>query len=632
LKNRESITFYLLAFLICLPATSWAGFLEMPEITEMPDLERKSMLKDLDIPSVRDRDPDPDSGPRLNVERFKLQGIVEYPDLGITKAEIDKLIEGIRFELMQEYKVEESGFTKTELEEVSNLLVEIEEETLERHVSDLEVQKLVWLVREQRSSRGITLGTIETVADRITQFYRERGFILAKAYIPKQEVRDGIVTLTLLLGNLGEVEVHDNEMYNKKIISSVFDNDLSLPVTSQVVEENIYLINDYPGLAAIGFFEPGAQVGDTKLNLNVKAEERYHANLRYDNHGSEDTGDQRFYGEVLFNNLAGVGDLLHIGALNSFSPDNTTYWQVRYSFNLFSPRWDMGIGRTQNQFVLAQNESEILSQLELSGETEQTDVDINYKLKRSRVENYNITVSWENIISDLQLGNIRDPSGLLDDEITNYTLTFNYDVLQEASKILHQGYVTYTSGEFIEGVDPGQDEKFDILLSEYTLLSFIQIPYFEIDTRLIFRSSLQLTGSALSSISQYSLGGPTTARGYPVNQFSADNAAYLGVDWVFNWPSLLDFDVSPSHTMKDFAQPFFFADTAYGIKTSLRSDEEDSEATLIDAGIGFRIFYENQFQGNLQFAFPISNKFTDVELDEPEDSVRIVFDFQYSFR
>ncbi|MCP4488283.1 MAG: ShlB/FhaC/HecB family hemolysin secretion/activation protein, partial [Gammaproteobacteria bacterium] len=50
-------------------------------------------------------------------------------------------------------------------------------------------------------------GQIETVADRITQFYRQRGFHLAKAYIPKQEARDGVVTLALLLGSLGEVEV-----------------------------------------------------------------------------------------------------------------------------------------------------------------------------------------------------------------------------------------------------------------------------------------------------------------------------------------------------------------------------------------------------------------------------------------
>ncbi len=621
----------LLVISVCLPLDSIAGFLEMPEITEMPDFERKSMLKDLDVPNVRDRDPDPSSGPRLNVERFKLQGIVEFPELGITKAEIEKLIEGIRNDLMQEYKVLPSGFTASELEDVSKLLVEIEEQTMERHVTDLEVQKLVWLVREQRSSRGITLGTIETVADRITQFYRERGFILAKAYIPKQEVRDGIVTLTLLLGALGEVELQGNEMYEANIVTSVFDDDLAKPVTSKVMEESIYLINDYPGLAVMGFFGPGSQVGDTRLSLNVRDEQRYNANIRVDNHGTDETGRQRLYGEVLVNNLVGAADQLHLGALHSFEPSNTTYWLVRYSFNLFNPRLRLTLGRTENQFVVEQNNSEFLSQLEISGVTEQSDVVLSYKLKRSRVENYNISFTWEHISSDLQLGNLNDPGGLLDDEVTNYKLSLNYDILQESSKVLHQGVVGYVSGNFDEGNDSGQDDNFDILVSDYTLLTFLTIPYTDINTRLILRSSMQLTESALSSISQIFLGGPTRARGYPVNQFSADSAVFVGVDWIFNLPSWLDFKITDNYSLKNFTQPFLFVDAAYGIKHSFRVDEKDSEATLYDIGIGFRLFYLDDIQGNLQFAFPISNHFTDAELDTPDDGVRFVFDLQYGF-
>jgi len=603
----------------------------MPEITEVPDLERKSMLKDLSVPSVRDRDPDPEAGPRLNVERFKLQGIVEYPELGITKAEIDKLIEGIRSDLMEEYKVLPSGFTASELEEVSNLLDEIEEETMDRHVTDLEVQKLVWLVREQRSSRGITLGTIETIADRITQFYRERGFILAKAYIPRQEVRDGIVTLTLLLGTLGEVEVHGNEMYDTDIISSVFDDDLAQPVTSDVIEENIYLVNDYPGLAVMGFFEPGSQVGDTRLNLNTRGEQRYFMNIRVDNHGTEETGRQRLYGEVLVNNLLGVADQLHLGALRAFSPSNTTYWLLRYSFNLFNPRLRLAMGRTQNQFVVEQNNSELLSLLDINGVTKQTDVVLNYKLKRSRVQNYSVGLAWENIISDLQLGDIPDSGGLLDDEVTNYKLLFNFDVLQESSRILHQGLVAYVSGRFDQGNNFGQDDTFDILIADYTLLTFLTVPYTDIDTRLILRSSVQLTESALSSLSQIFLGGPTRARAYPVNQFSADSAAYIGVDWIFNLPSWLDINFSNTKSLKDFTQPFVFADAAYGIKNAFKVDGEDSEATLYDLGIGFRIFYLSELQGNLQFAYPISSTFTDETLATPDDSVRVVFDLQYGF-
>ncbi len=609
-----------------------AGFLDMPEITEPPDLERRSFLLDMDIPSVRERDPDPESGPRLNVTKFNLQGIVEYPELGITRREIEKLVERIRFELMEEYKLLDSGYTQDEVNQIIDMLVDIENETLDRHVTDLDLQKLVWLIREQRTQRGITLGTIETAADKITQFYRERGFILAKAYIPEQQVRDGIVTLTLLLGMLGDVKVENNSIYNDRIIASVFDDALAKPVTSRVIEEKIYLINDYPGLTVVGLFEPGYQVGDTLLGLNVKDEKRYQANLRIDNHGSEDTGTQRIYADFQVNNLVGLADQLHLGALNSFSPDNTTYWQLQYSLNLFSPRWRLITGLTQNQFILDQDESELLANLELSGQTEQKDIAIDYKLRRSRASNYSLNLSWENIVSDLTLGNLNDPSGLLDDEIENYGLRLDYDILNDESKTLHQGNLKLVSGQFIEGNDPGQDDSYSILKSDYTFLSFMKIPFTDIDTRIIMRTSLQFTGSALSSINQFALGGPTRARGYPVDQFSADNAAYLGIDWVFNLPGWLDFKLSSNRSLKDFTQPFLFFDASYGIKRSLRTDSADSKATLYDAGLGFRLFYLNNLQGNLQFAFPLNNDFSDIDLEAPDDSVRMVFDVQYSFR
>ena len=42
---------------------------------------------------------------------------------------------------MQEFNLRESGFTEADIDEVSKLLVEIEEETLDRHVSTLDLQK-----------------------------------------------------------------------------------------------------------------------------------------------------------------------------------------------------------------------------------------------------------------------------------------------------------------------------------------------------------------------------------------------------------------------------------------------------------------------------------------------------------
>jgi len=632
LKYRAFIHPLLLIVAYLLPVVASAGFLEMPEITEMPEFERKSLLKDLDIPSVRDRDPDPSSGPRLNVLKFKLQGIVEFPELGITKKDIDKLIESIRYDLMLEYKVEESGFTKTELEEVSSLLVEIEEDTMERHVSDLEVQKLVWLIREQRSNRGITLGTIETVADRITQFYRERGFILAKAYIPKQEVRDGVVTLTLLLGTLGEVEVSGNKLYDSHYLASSFDSMLTMPVTSSAVEENLYLINDYPGIVATGFFEPGAQVGDTKLNLQVKAENNYDFNVRLDNHGSEQTGEYRVYGEALLNNPLGYADQLQLALLFAAKPSNTTFGQFRYSTRVLDPRFSLSIGLANNDFVLGSGNSETVDRLGLAGETTQKDISASYRIKRSRTSSFYVDFIYEEVESILRVGAFGDGGGSdLDDVITNQSLLFTYDLLDEDNKILHQGDVKLISGEFLEGAAEGQDEKYNILNLDYSLLTFFQLPYFESNTRIIYRAALQYASSPLSSISQFALAGPTRVRGYPVNQFSADNAVYNGIDWIFDAPKFFDLQIGTSN-LRNMLSPFLFLDASWGQVLSLIDSFDDNTGQLYDAGFGFQISYQNNFHGSLQFAFPLKEKFSTDEFEVPDDEVKIVFDFQYNFR
>jgi len=602
----------------------------MPEITEMPDLERKSMLKDLDVPSVRDRDPDPESGPRLNVEKFKLQGIVEYPELGITKKEIDKLIESIRFELMQEYKIEESGFTKTEIEEVSTLLVEIEEETIERHVSDLEVQKLVWLIREQRSNRGITLGTIETVADRITQFYRERGFILAKAYIPQQEVRDGVVTLTLLLGTLGEVEVHDNAYYDVNTLGSTFDDMLTQPVTSSAVEENLYLINDFPGVLVTGFFQPGAQVGDTKLNINVKNETQYDANVRFDNHGSEQTGLYRIYGEFFLHNPLGNADQLQVSTLLTGKPSNTTYYQIRYGSRLFSPRFKLSIGGSTNDFVLGPGNSEI-DDLGIFGKTIQADITASYTFKRSRKASYYGDLIYDNIESQTRLGGVGGAdSDQFDDIVNNLSFVLRYDELDEKRKILHQGDFKLVSGKFVDGFDGEQDENYYMFNLNYSLLTFLKVPFVDARSRIIYRASLQAASSALSSINQYSLAGPSRARGYPVNQFAADNAAYTGLDWIFDSPKFFDMTIGGSNLRK-LLQPFIFFDAAWGQALATASGEKDQTGQLFDAGFGFQFNYMSNVHGNIQFAFPINEKFSNPEIDVPDDSFKLVFDFQYSF-
>jgi hemolysin activation/secretion protein len=605
-----------------------ADFLTMPKIEQLRDIKEKTLLQDMDIPAVRDRTPDPTAGPRLDVAEFRIQGLVEYPELGITRDSIMQLVEGIRFDLMGEGKLLESGYTIDELGELSDLLIDIEEETVDRHVSPLEVQKLVWLIRAQQGKRGVTLGQIEGVANSITQFYRERGFILAKAYIPKQEVRDGIVNLTVLLGLLGEVEVQGNDLYDDDEIVSVFGDYLDKPVTSESIEENLFIINGFPGVSVDGYFEPGTQVGDTKLNVNVREEERFSFFARVDNHGSEDSGLYRFLLSGQVNNLLGFADNLNVMLMQTVLPEDTTFWQVNYESNLFNPRFRIALDYSQNQFLVDQ--SSIASNIDLSGIVDVYGVQGTYISQRSRKRNSSYMLRYENITSDLQIGDLPDIGNYLDERLSRIALYYKFDVLDDANKMLHEVSLGYNYGFYDYGFSSGQKEKFHVLLADYTLLSFFKVPLTESNSRAVFRVYSQYTGTNLSSLSRFSLTGPTKVRGFTPSYFTADDALYLGADWVFNSPSFLDFSIA-GEDFSNTIKPFVFADYAFGYQYLLTGDESHATANLADLGLGLKLSHRSGFNGTMQMAFPVLSQLEGSGEDSEYDSMRITFDFQYTF-
>ena len=47
---------------------------------------------------------------------------------------------------------------------------------------------------------GWTMFELQQVAEDVTEYYRERGFIVARAFIPAQEVKEGLVTMQIVEG------------------------------------------------------------------------------------------------------------------------------------------------------------------------------------------------------------------------------------------------------------------------------------------------------------------------------------------------------------------------------------------------------------------------------------------------
>lgn len=599
------------------------GFLEMPDTTVVPEFTEGSLLLDLDIPGVRERDPDPRAGPRLNVTEFRLQGIVEFPKLGITRAAIQKHVEKIRFELMREdLKTDFGDFTLDELGEIGSLLMEIEKDTLDEHVGPLEVQKLVFLVRDQVRRRGVTLGMIETVALTITQFYRERGFILAKAFIPKQKVRDGIVSITLLLGELGHVAVEGDKRVSTKLIGRAFKRDLNQPVTNTAIDETLYLVNDIPGLSAQGYFSVGQQVGDTLMTVKVQEEKWTTINFRLDNHGSKNTSEHRAYADIYVHNPLGIGDELQVAVLNSYNPDSSTYGSLRYSSMLYTPRLRGGIGFSTNDFVsrnILQSRNTFFS-----GESNVADVFIAYHLKRGRKKNFSFDLTYTDIDTILDTN-----SNVTQENAKKTSLGFSFDTLNEKLRQLYIGKVTlHKSDTFESGGFLGDVVDSDSFVTvDLSTLAFFTLPWTRYDTRFLIKNSLQYSGDSLSNLNQLNLTGPSRARGFAMNGFQVDDGVFIGIDWIFNFHRGLEKKIF-GPTADRVLQPFLYLDGAYGYVNPVSQNDIKITGQLSNFGVGIRANFKG-LNASFSWSQVLSDKIDTI--DEPTEISGLYFEMQYSF-
>lgn len=606
----------LLAPIGFLAPTAHAGFLEMPSVQELPEAQNDILLKDLDIPPVRERDPHPEAGPRLNVTSFRVQGVVEFPEFGITRADVIKLVESMRYDMMKEGELMYDGYTMEELSELQNLLSEIEKETRNQHVGPVDVQRLVFLIREQRRNRGVTLGMLENVADQITDYYRQRGFVLAKAFIPEQQVRDGVVTITLLLGNLGDVRLENNRRYSSQTVEKIFRDALGQPVNSRAIEEKLFYVNDLPGLNVQGFFAPGDQVGDTRLNMVVK-EDPYRVNVRTDNHGSDVTGEYRVYTDLLLNNPLKFGDRLHLAVLGAFDPETASYGMVRYSGPLWHYRWKFDTGISQNAFV-----SGVSSNLDIGGKSTTVDLGARYQINRTRVKTTAASLTASRIHTSQEYRSDGISSTFDDDEIHNVELAYEFDVLRSEKRTVHIGGVRLVHSRMGDSKFKGYLEDGWLLGVDYTTLRFVNIPLIEPDARLVLRANAFYSGRQLASVNQFALTGPTRARGYKTNTFFADDGVHLGFDLLFEgW------------TLREHLQPYLLADAAHGVSYLMDPNGEAENrihATFVNAGLGCKISLKN-FRANISLAYPLETSISDFpDLDVGEES-KWYFDMQYSF-
>jgi hemolysin activation/secretion protein len=118
--------------------------------------------------------------------------------------------------------------------------------------------ELVDLVREY-VGKEVGFADLEQATARISRYYREHGYMVARAYVPTQTITmDGVVEIAVIEGRFGKVDLDNKSRVRDGVARGYLDGFPGTPVTQPELERKMLLLNDLPGVGeARATLKPG---------------------------------------------------------------------------------------------------------------------------------------------------------------------------------------------------------------------------------------------------------------------------------------------------------------------------------------------------------------------------------------
>ncbi|UWX04274.1 ShlB/FhaC/HecB family hemolysin secretion/activation protein [Pseudoxanthomonas sp. NC8] len=198
------------------------------------------------------------------------------------------------------------------------------------------------------AGRETTIGELRGAAERITGLYRERGYFLARAYLPAQEIVGGVVRILVLEGRYDRVDASGSTRLSEQVIRDTLaahDVVPGQPASQAALERSLILLERGAGAPVHALLQPGATIGTTALAIESPAGPLVSGSLGADNYGNRFTGDARATASLSLNSPLRRGDRASLWLASSSGADAAfgTY-QLPVAGN--------GLGRRGQRFLL----------------------------------------------------------------------------------------------------------------------------------------------------------------------------------------------------------------------------------------------------------------------------------------
>lgn len=184
---------------------------------------------------------------------------------------------------------------------------------------------------------ALSFEQIQQISARITQAYRDAGFLVSLAYVPPQQIGDSQTFLKVMEGRVGRVLVQGSQRYRDDQLNASSLNLIGRPLRQAELERALLYARDLPGVSVTSVLQPGQNEGETDIVLVATDSARpYEITAGMSNHGTDSTGKYRAELGVSAFNALGAGDVL--AASVGYGLDPADSWQAALSLSVPSAR------------------------------------------------------------------------------------------------------------------------------------------------------------------------------------------------------------------------------------------------------------------------------------------------------
>lgn len=480
-------------------------------------------------------------------------------------------------------------------------------------VTVFDVDTLHALVAEAEGTQQ-TLSELDLLAKRITDFYRARGYPLARAVTPAQIIRDGVVRIVVVEAAYGRIAIDNQTRLNDKLIQ---DTTAALQpgniVEDKALSQSLLLLSDMPSVGVSAVLQPGSRSGTSDLLLRLTPGPDVEGTVLVDNYGNSYISAYRIAGTLNINNPLQHADVLSVGVLGSGDDSGAgrlSYGRLGYELLLNGQGTRAGLAYSSLDYRLGG----AFNAIDAHGTAKVTSEWIRHPLRRSRDHNVYAQVQLE----QTELLDRIDASGVRTDRtLETLALTLSGDSKDQwLSAAVSTWSAGWTGGNLAftntaalasdaaAAQTQGFQGKWNLTASRLQELGGAH--------SLLLSYAGQWTANNLDSSQKMSVGGPYSVRAYDVGTLSGDQG----------YRATLEYRYDAGTWWSGQVQWIAFVDTASVALNRYPWSTSMNTGTLSGAGLGLNWRGPKRWTGLLYVATPIGAK-PDSALVKTQDTVRL---------